>query len=200
MKNSFKLPFFSQNLLIFLIGSFSLLASSSHGSVDVKNSGEKIAISALTNSGVQSPVTIENNSVLAICRDISQVENPIEQIAKKIQSCQPVVEFSGKSENPFKIAKKINVVATAYSSTPWQTDDTPFITADGATVRDGIIANNLLAFGTRVRIPELYGSKIFTVEDRMHWRKGNYHIDIWFPSYQQAVNFGAKTTYIEVLN
>ncbi len=97
------------------------------------------------------------------------------------------------------VIKEIRVVATAYSSTVWQTDDDPFITAAGTRVRDGIIANNLLSFGTKVRIPELYGDKIFVVEDRMNRRKGNYQIDIWFPEYWQAKNFGAKRTYIEVL-
>ena len=98
-----------------------------------------------------------------------------------------------------KVVKTIKVMATAYSSTPDQTDDDPFITAAGTWVRDGIIANNLFPFGTRVRIPELYGDKIFVVEDRMNRRKGSYHIDIWFPSYWEAKNFGAKTTYVEVL-
>ncbi len=93
----------------------------------------------------------------------------------------------------------IKVIVTAYSSSPLQTDSTPFITAAGTGVRDGIIANNLLAFGTKVKIPELYGNKIFVVEDRMHSRKGDYHVDIWFSSYGEAINFGAKTTYIEVL-
>ena len=93
----------------------------------------------------------------------------------------------------------IKVIITAYSSSPWQTDSTPFITAAGTEVRDGIIANNLLAFGTKVKIPELYGNKIFVVEDRMHSRKSDYHFDIWFPSYGEALNFGAKTTYIEIL-
>ena len=90
-------------------------------------------------------------------------------------------------------------MATAYSSTVWQTDSTPFITAAGTGVRDGIIANNLLPFGTKVMVPEIYPDKIFVVEDRMHSRKGYYHIDIWFPTYIEAKNFGAKTTYIEVL-
>lgn len=98
-----------------------------------------------------------------------------------------------------KVVKKINVVATAYSSTVQQTDDEPFITAAGTQVRDGIIANNLLPFGTKVRIPEIYGEKIFVVEDRMSSKKGYYHIDIWFPSYWEAKNFGAKRTYVEVL-
>jgi len=102
-------------------------------------------------------------------------------------------------EGPAKVVKKIKVVATGYSSTVEQTDSTPFITASGSTVKDGIVANNLLPFGTEIRIPELYGDKIFVVEDRMNKKKGYYHIDIWFPEYDQAKNFGAKTIYIEVL-
>ena len=101
--------------------------------------------------------------------------------------------------NPAKIVKKLPVIVTAYSSTPWETDDNPFLTAAGTGVKDGIIANNYLPFGTKVRIPEIYGEKVFVVEDRMNWRKDNYHFDIWFPSYGEALNFGAKETYIEVL-
>ena len=67
--------------------------------------------------------------------------------------------------------KKIMVVlATAYSSTPDQTDATPFITAWNTRVRDGILAANFLPFGTLVKIPEVFGDKIFVVEDRMHQR------------------------------
>ncbi|MFH1181255.1 MAG: 3D domain-containing protein [bacterium] len=98
-----------------------------------------------------------------------------------------------------KVARRIDAIITAYSSTPWQTDEDPFITAAGTGVRDGIIANNALPFGTKVRIPDLYGDKIFVVEDRMSWKKGNDHFDIWFAEYRQALNFGAQRTYIEVL-
>ncbi len=99
----------------------------------------------------------------------------------------------------FKVVRKIPVVITAYSSTPFETDDTPFITAAGTSVRNGVIANNYFPFGTKIKIPELYGDKIFIVEDRMNWRKGNYQFDIWFPSHQEAKNFGAKRTVIEIL-
>ena len=99
----------------------------------------------------------------------------------------------------FKVAKKVKMVITAYSSTPEQTDNTPLTTASGKSVVDGIVANNMLPFGTKIRIPELYDNKIFVVEDRMHQRKGKYHLDIWLPEYLQAKNFGAKITYIEVL-
>lgn len=97
------------------------------------------------------------------------------------------------------VIKKIPVVVTAYSSTPWETDDDPYLTAAGTRVREGIVANNLLPFGTKIRIPELYGDRIFVVEDRMSWEKGKYQIDIWFPDYWQALSFGAKRTYIEIL-
>jgi len=98
-----------------------------------------------------------------------------------------------------KVVRKINVVVTGYSSTYQETDETPDITANGKFVEDGVVANNLLSFGTKIRIPEIYGDKTFVVEDRMHWKKGKYHIDIWFPSYQEALDFGAKRTYVEIL-
>lgn len=106
---------------------------------------------------------------------------------------------ANKYEKTNQNNQKINVVITAYSSTVWETDDTPYITASGTYVRDGIVANNLLPLGTKIKIPEIFGDKIFVVEDRMNSRKSYYHIDIWFPSYQEALNFGAKRTYIEIL-
>jgi 3D (Asp-Asp-Asp) domain-containing protein len=93
---------------------------------------------------------------------------------------------------------KILVTTTAYSSTPDQTDSTPFITASGAQVRDGVVAANFLPLGTQIRIPEFYGNKVFIVEDRMHSRKG-YQVDIWFPDKKGAVNYGTKITTIEVI-
>lgn len=96
---------------------------------------------------------------------------------------------------PVKGVKK--VVITAYSSTVDQTDDTPFITANGTQVRDGIIAANFLAFGTRVRIPELYGDKVFYVTDRMHERFSN-RVDIWMETREEAVEFGVRVAIVEV--
>lgn len=88
------------------------------------------------------------------------------------------------------------VLVTAYSSTVDQCDSTPFITANGTHVHDGTIAANFLKFGTKVRFPSLYGNKIFIVEDRM---KSNYKVDIWFPTRQEALNFGAKRVEMEIL-
>ena len=102
------------------------------------------------------------------------------------------------SPTPERVVSRINVVVTAYSSTPEQTDDTPFITASGTRVREGIVAANFLPIGTKIKLPDIYGNKIFVVEDRMHPRK-RYMVDIWFASYTEAKEFGAKTTYVEVL-
>ena len=101
-------------------------------------------------------------------------------------------------QTPEIVAETIRVVVTAYSSTTWQTDDTPFITAAGTQVREGIVAANFLPMGTKIKLPDLYGNQVFVVEDRMHPSK-HFIVDIWFPDYWQALNFGAKRTYIEVL-
>ena len=98
-----------------------------------------------------------------------------------------------------EVSRKLKVMVTAYSSTVWQTQGDPFITASGSRVRDGIVANNLLPFGVEVRLPEVFGDKVFVVEDRMHSRKGYYHVDVWFPSYESALAFGAKITEMEIL-
>lgn len=103
-----------------------------------------------------------------------------------------------------KIVKTHTVRATGYSSTPDQTDSTPFTTASGTRVRDGIIAANIyfngrrIPFGTLVRIPEIYGDKIFVVEDRMNIRYKN-NIDIWFPERSLARTFGSKKVTIEIV-
>ncbi|NOQ67968.1 hypothetical protein GQ568_00840 [Patescibacteria group bacterium] len=117
------------------------------------------------------------------------------------------IENSAKEENTeknseinktgkTKVKSKKLVLVTAYSSTVDQCDSTPFITANGTHVHDGTIAANFLKFGTKVKFPSLYGDKIFIVEDRM---KSNYKVDIWFPTRQEAINFGAKRVEMEIL-
>ena len=88
---------------------------------------------------------------------------------------------------------------TGYSSSVNETDNTPFITAKGTYVRDGIVASNFLPFGTAIKIPEIFGNKIFVVEDRMNSRYW-YNVDIWFPSKDLAKTFGRKTLKIEIVS
>ena len=102
------------------------------------------------------------------------------------------------AEEELQVVRKIKVIVTAYSSSPWETDDTPYLTAAGTMVRDGIVATNILPFGTKIKLSSIYGDKIFVVEDRMNSRKG-YHVDVWHPSYLEAKQFGVKLTEMEVI-
>lgn len=95
-----------------------------------------------------------------------------------------------KSNNTKNTKKRIFIVTvTGYSSNYDETDDTPYITASGDFVRDGFVATNFLPFGTKIKIPTLYGNKIFIVKDRMN-KRYYYRIDIWFPTKEEALNFG----------
>lgn len=98
-----------------------------------------------------------------------------------------------------KEARKTMVMTvTAYSSEVAQTDSTPFITAFGTHVRDGIVATNCLPKGTIVRFPDVYGDKEFVVEDRMNARY-YYRMDIWMADTRDAIKFGVKTLKVEIL-
>ncbi len=92
----------------------------------------------------------------------------------------------------------VKVPVTAYSSTPDQTDDTPFITASGTRVRWGVVAANFLPIGTRLRLPDYYGDQVFIVEDRMNARY-NMRLDIWMETRADARAWGVRHVIVEVL-
>lgn len=94
--------------------------------------------------------------------------------------------------------KTINATVFAYASTVGQTDASPFTTASGATVADGIVANNCLPFGTEVSFPDYFGNKKFVVQDRMAPRYGCNSFDIWFSSTAAARQFGKHYTAVNV--
>lgn len=91
---------------------------------------------------------------------------------------------------------------TAYTSEAAQTDSTPCITANGFNVCEhGVedtVAANFLKFGTKVRIPELYGDRVFVVRDRMNARHAE-RVDIWMKEKPAALKFGVRTAKIEVV-
>ena len=94
--------------------------------------------------------------------------------------------------------KTIWVLATAYTSSVDETDDTPFVTASGTITRPGTVAANFMYFGSRVRLPEYFGNFTFTIEDRMNERYGENRIDIWMPTKTQARAWGARWVKMEV--
>lgn len=119
--------------------------------------------------------------------------SPTEPSDKNVTETHTVQKADTKA-----ILQELTVIATAYSSTPDQTDDSPFITASGTRVRDGIVAANFLPFGTKIKISNVFGDKIFVVEDRMH-RRFSKRIDVWFPDRDSANRFGLKIVKIQIL-
>lgn len=99
---------------------------------------------------------------------------------------------------PFIVKTEKKVSVTAYTSEVAQTDSTPFITANGSRVKDGIVAANWLPFGTKIQIPSHFGDKVFTVEDRMN-TKHNQKVDIWMDDINDAKTWGSRRVVINVL-
>lgn len=93
--------------------------------------------------------------------------------------------------------KTIYVTVSAYSSTVDQTDGTPYITAFGTHIRDGIVAANFLPVGTVVRFPDKFGDKLFVVEDRMDERF-SMQFDIWMSDREEAKKFGIQYLKVEI--
>ncbi|HXV26634.1 MAG TPA: hypothetical protein VD862_01220 [Candidatus Paceibacterota bacterium] len=97
------------------------------------------------------------------------------------------------------------VTVSAYNSEVAQTDDSPFIMANGNHVHWGAVAANVidsrgrnLPFGTRVKIPSLFGDQIFVVEDRMNKRYSN-NIDVWMESKTDALKLGRRYVQVEII-
>lgn len=89
------------------------------------------------------------------------------------------------------------VTVTAYSSTPDQTDSTPFNTATGEHVYWGGVAANSLTINSRVRFPGYHEDQMFRVNDRMHPRFSD-RIDIWFPTRAEAQAWGKRRVQVEI--
>lgn len=138
-------------------------------------------------------VLVEGSPTVVV--DEGYFNNPL----NPVKETNPLLATFLAINNPTNPYKKIKVVVTGYSSTPEETDDTPFITASGKVVEEGVVAANFLEFGTKIRFPELFGEKIFIVEDRMHQRFNEGRIDIWFSTKEEAKNFGVKETIIEII-
>ncbi|MFH0987292.1 MAG: 3D domain-containing protein [Patescibacteria group bacterium] len=173
------LPF----LLIFSFGinslSFKLDAKKKTG-INAIDYGQKQGVK---NKSQKGDYILSDNTFLSL--------NPNFSLAKNTEA-KNVKKKTAKSN------RKVKVTLTAYSSTVSQCDGNPFRTASGTRVKDGTVAVNFLPFGTKIKIPSLFGDKIFTVEDRMS-NKYWYKVDIWMPSYQEAIKFGKRHSEIVIL-
>lgn len=95
-------------------------------------------------------------------------------------------------ENNNKIT---DAIITGYSPSVDETDDSPFIAASNRRVFEGMIANNCLKFGTRVKI----NGKIYEVWDRMNKRYSCKHFDIFFWTKAEALKWGRKIMEVEII-
>jgi|GEM_PF-1886564 len=97
----------------------------------------------------------------------------------------------------------VSVVATGYSSSVIETDNTPYITASNTHTRNGILAMSRdmlrrynpqapFSFGDIVHVS---GIGNFIVEDSMNprWRR---RVDVWFPNRSAAFRFGRRRVTI----
>lgn len=128
-------------------------------------------------------------------------DNIIEESKEKNLKLYNDRHFLPKNSDAKVLSVSTHVI-TSYNSEVGQCDDTPCITANGFNVCEhGIedtIAANFLKFGTKVRIPELFGDKIFIVRDRMNQRYSD-RVDVWMVEKADSRNFGVKVARIEVL-
>ena len=135
----------------------------------------------------------------SLYQNIQGISAPTSDSAIQSDAVISVANPSASKAIATNTVKTYTVSASAYSSSVDETDSTPFITAEGTYVRDGIVAANFLPMGTAIKIPAIYGNKIFVVEDRMNSRY-NLNVDVWFPSKELAKEFGRKTVKIEVVS
>lgn len=136
------------------------------------------------------------NSHVSTARAAGAISD-IPQIVPAVEAPQTLVEPLPTKELPTSKEKTpaalrtVRTTSTAYSSNVWETDGSPYVTADGTCVGDGVVAANFLKIGTKVRFPDLFGDKIFVVHDRMNERYGN-RIDVWMQDSNAAKVYGLK--------
>ena len=159
-----------------------------------------LLIVSLVVATIPRPVLAKDELISSIKPDLESIiaEKPIvagayEKRGVDLEDMSGTLPQSPKRE-PVK-AHKLTV--TFYSSTPDQTDSTPFITANGTHVYDGVAAANFLPFGTKVMLPELFGNKVFVIEDRMHERF-SHRVDIWVSTREEALKRGVAYTTVEI--
>lgn len=114
-----------------------------------------------------------------------------------------IARLNSLPQNSSLTVKSSRVVKlTAYSSEVSQCDSDPCRTANGFDLcQHGIedsVAANFLPFGTKIRVPSLFGDRVFVVRDRMNARHHD-KVDVWFVEKQDALKFGLKLAKIEIL-
>jgi 3D (Asp-Asp-Asp) domain-containing protein len=187
----------------FLLAASPVMASNSN---NINNNSETLGIS--TNIG-NGNIIIEDEQITQVSQE--DLEQPAIEEKTTIINKTPVTTDKDKKtlinklpENSIRQVKDVMGYRhiTAYNSEVGQTDDDPCTTANGFNLcshgQEDSVAANFLKFGTKIRIPELFGNKVFVVRDRMNPRFGD-RVDVWMLHKNDALKFGVQVAKIEVV-
>lgn len=138
-----------------------------------------------------------------IASQIVEASVSIPPVTEKTENNKDILPSDDKlASSSEKLLRTSTHVITAYNSEAAQTDDSPCITANGFNVckhgKEDTIAANFLKFGTKVKIPELFGDRVFIVRDRMNKRHAE-RVDVWMVDRSDALHFGVKVAKIQVI-
>lgn len=126
-------------------------------------------------------------------------DEPPHEIYVAPESNQEYIQPTGRA---------IKAELTAYCNCPICSGNWNSLTAMGTKTRLGVIAvPTTISLGSKIYIPDLTFLKsdgIFSAEDRGGAIKvksdGTYVIDVWFPSHEQALEFGRVKTTIYLMD
>ena len=167
-----------------------------------KNYNKIISLKQAKNIIILLLVTLLFNIYLFSLPVLASIAEEVSNTGEENQVIIEKKQVISVENNIYKVKKETNRILTAYTSEIFQTDDTPCITANGFDLcknnKEDSIAANFLPFGAKVRIPELFGDKVFIVRDRMHPRFHN-RVDVWMIEKHDAIHFGVKSAKIQVL-
>ena len=168
-----------------------------------------IAIITITSIKVQSASAINAWSLGLTANSISETLSSFEApvfILPKEEIKKPVAQVAEvkKIDPAYKVKYTRNYTVTAYNSVPWQTDNTPCISADGSNIcqlkaqgHESCAA--ALPFGTKINIP---GFGVCTVHDRLAPRFA-HRIDLYFgdaDKIKAARQWGKRRLKVSILD
>lgn len=160
---------------------------------------KNIKINKVVTGKYQVNSKMENNDIKENTQTLSNTSNEASSELK-----QSEIKSTKFKENQNSVGKPIKAELTAYCDDPRCSDQWGSQTAMQTETRLGVVAApSNIPLGSKIYIPELENYKedgMFDVEDRGGAIKikkdGTYIIDVWVPTYEEAVAFGRKNTTI----
>jgi 3D (Asp-Asp-Asp) domain-containing protein len=140
-------------------------------------------------------VSTLNDQIAKLNDELGEAKSQVSSLEYLLERDERILRdvFGGWSREHATYGAKVTV--TAYSSTVDQTDSSPYVTADGSTVRRGYIAVSRdlltelgLTMGQRVL---LVGYGVFEIRDKMNARFSR-RVDIWMADRKAAKLHGVK--------